>query len=160
MPLLPLSLLFPFLFGIISHLPIYSMLLFCCLSASFFPLVFLFPHLHFSSCSSMLPLQCTKPRMALQDTKRESMVSVSKDLQTNRGKNSAMKHVKIEANRGFLSSFFVFFPCAILGFKYVFQLKYGQERLWHSAASFPDITGRLSASREGGLTFVSYFLLS
>ena len=72
-----------------------------------------------------------------------------------------MKCVKMEANRDLISSSLsIFFPCAILGFKYVFPLKYGQERLWHSIASIPDIVGGLSVTREVGLKFASYFLLS
>lgn len=48
----------------------------------FFPPIFLFPHLHFSSVHPVLPMQCAKPRLVVRDTKRENMVSALKELQT------------------------------------------------------------------------------
>lgn len=72
-----------------------------------------------------------------------------------------MKCVKMEASRDLISSSLsIFCPCAILGFKDVFPLRRGQGRRWHSAASFPDIVGGLSVTREAGPKFATYFLLS
>lgn len=75
---------------------------------------FPFPHLHFSSVFPVLPTPCAKPRLDVRDTKRESMVSILKELQTSGEKNTAVWNVwkwkPIETLFLLLS---VFFPCAI-----------------------------------------------
>lgn len=91
-------------------------------------LLWLVPHLHFSPLVfSLFLMQGAIPRLDLQDTKRESMVLVWKELQTS-GEKSVTWNMKIKANRNFMSSSLsIFFPCTILGFKCVSRPNMGKK---------------------------------
>lgn len=157
MPLMPLYLLFPFLrLNLTSFRMFHASIL---LTFSFLLL------LCFLTCMSVfLYFPCSPWNMPCLSwtwrTLKEKVWSLSeKNYKVVEEKKMALYETwKMKANRDLVSPPpSIFFPCTILGVRYVFPTKYGQERLWHSAASFPGIMGGLSVTSEVGLKFPSFF---
>lgn len=109
-----------------------------------------------SSCAPRV--ECEEAWLDLQGTERGSMVSVWKEPQMSGEKVVLYEICEDRTDRDLISSLSIFSPCTILGFKYLFPRKYGQEKLWHSSAPFPDIVGGLFVTKKAGLKF-AYFLL-